>query len=141
MIDINRLVRQVLRMVENALQVQGVCVSTEFEEDVPEIFADPAQLQQVVLNLIKNAIEAMATGPGTERALRVVTTNNTNSTVSLIVQDCGPGITPKSENHIFDPFFTTKSSGMGLGVSISRRIIEDHGGGFQPIQTNTNGCT
>jgi signal transduction histidine kinase len=140
MVNINRLVREVLRMVENDLQVQGVSVSTEFREDVPEILADPTQLQQVVLNLIKNAIEAMATGPGTERALRVVTTNNTNSTVSLIVQDCGPGINPKSENHIFDPFFTTKSSGMGLGLSISRRIIEDHGGDLRLIETSSNGC-
>ena len=141
MVDINRLVRQVLRMVENDLQVQGVSVSTEFQEDVPEILADPTQLQQVVLNLIKNAIEAMATSPGTERALRVVTTNNTTSTVSLIVQDCGPGITPKSENHIFHPFFTTKSSGMGLGLSISRRIIEDHGGDLRLAETTSTGCT
>jgi C4-dicarboxylate-specific signal transduction histidine kinase len=103
--------------------------------------ADPTQLQQVILNLIKNAIEAMTTDPTTIRALRLVTTNNANSTVSLIVQDCGHGITPKNESQIFDPFFTTKSSGMGLGLSISRRIIQDHGGDLRLTETSSNGCT
>jgi nitrogen fixation/metabolism regulation signal transduction histidine kinase len=95
MVDINRLVREVLRMVENDLLVHGVSVSTEFQEDVPQIMADPTQLQQVILNLIKNAIEAMTTGATAIRALRLVTTNNANSTVSLIVQDCGHGIIPR----------------------------------------------
>jgi C4-dicarboxylate-specific signal transduction histidine kinase len=141
MVDINRLVREVLRMVENDLLVHGVSVSTELQEDLPQIMADPTQLQQVILNLIKNAIEAMTTGPTTIRAVRLVTTKNANSTVSLIVQDSGPGITPKNASQIFDPFFTTKSSGMGLGLSISRRIIEDHGGDLRLIETSSNGCT
>jgi len=141
MVDINRLVREVLRMVENDLLVHGVSVSTELQEDLPQIMADPTQLQQVILNLIKNAIEAMTTGPTTIRAVRLVTTKNANSTVSLIVQDSGPGITPKNASQIFDPFFTTKSSGMGLGLSISRRIIEDHGGDLRLIETSSTGCT
>jgi signal transduction histidine kinase len=141
MTKINRLVREVLGMVENDLHVHGVSVSTELQEDLPQIMADPTQLQQVILNLIKNAIEAMTTGPTTIRALRLVTANNANSTVSLIVQDCGHGITPRNASQIFDPFFTTKSSGMGLGLSISRRIIEDHGGDLRLIETSSTGCT
>ena len=141
MIEINRLVREVLRMVENDLQVHGVSVSTEFQEDVPEIMADPTQLQQVVLNLIKNAIEALASGPANIKAIRLVTTSGATSGVSLYVQDTGPGITPKSETSIFDPFFTTKTSGMGLGLSISRRIIEDHGGDLRLTETSSRGCT
>jgi signal transduction histidine kinase len=141
MVDINRLVREVLRMVENDLLVHGVSVSTELQEDVPQIMADPTQLQQVILNLIKNAIEAMTTGATAIRALRLVTTNNANSTVSLIVQDCGHGITPKNASRIFDPFFTTKSSGMGLGLSTSRRIIEGHGGDLRLTETTSTGCT
>ena len=103
--------------------------------------ADPTQLQQVILNLIKNAIEAMAAGPTTIKALRLVTTQDGNSVVSLSVQDTGPGIAPENETHVFDPFFTTKSSGMGLGLSISRRIIEDHGGELRLTKTGSNGCT
>jgi signal transduction histidine kinase len=141
MIEINRLVREVLRMVENELQVHGVSVSTEFQEDVPEIVADPIQLQQVILNLIKNAIEALASGPANIKAIRLITTGGATSGVSLYVQDTGPGITPRSETSIFDPFFTTKTSGMGLGLSISRRIIEDHGGDLRLTETSSRGCT
>ena len=141
MIEINRLVRQVLRMVENDLHVHGVTVSTEFQENLPQIMADPTQLQQVILNLIKNAIEAMAAGPTTIKTLRLVTTQDGNSVVSLSVQDSGPGITPENGTHVFDPFFTTKSSGTGLGLSISRKIIEDHGGELRLTKTSSNGCT
>ncbi len=140
-VDINRLVREVLRMVENDLQVHGVSVSIELQQDIKELTADPTQLQQVVLNLVKNAIEAMATGPPTKRHLRLVTTETRNSTLSLVVQDFGPGINSKSEPQVFDPFFTTKASGMGLGLSISRRIIENHGGDLQLVETSSNGCT
>jgi C4-dicarboxylate-specific signal transduction histidine kinase len=95
----------------------------------------------VILNLVKNAIDELAlVGPTKIRAIRVVTTGS-NSGVSLLVQDTGPGIAPKSEANIFDPFFTTKSSGMGLGLSISRRIIEDHGGDLRLIETSSTGCT
>jgi signal transduction histidine kinase len=128
-------------MVENDLQVHGVAVSTEFEQDVQHTIADPTQLQQVVLNLVKNAIEAMAAGPATKRALRLVTTKTGQSTLSLVVQDLGPGINVKDERRVFDPFFTTKSSGMGLGLSISRRIIESHGGDLRLIETSSSGST
>ncbi len=128
MIDINHLVRQVLRMVENDLHFHGVSVSTEFQEDLPQIMADLTQLHQVILNLIKNAIEAMAAVPTPMKTLRLVTTQDANSVVSLSVRDSGPGINPENWTHVFDPFFTTKSFGMGLGLSISRKITEAHGG-------------
>ncbi len=140
-IEINDLVQQVLRMVENDLRVQGVTVSTEFEDDLPQITGDRTLLQQVILNLVKNAIEAMGTVPATIKALRLVTTQDGSSVVSLSVQDSGPGITPENGTHIFDPFFTTKSSGTGLGLSISRKIIQDHGGELRLTKTNSNGCT
>jgi signal transduction histidine kinase len=140
-IEINRLVRQVLQMVENDLHVQGVTVSTEFQQGLPQIMADRTLLQQVILNLIKNAIEAMATGPTAVKTLRLVTTQNANSVVSLSVRDSGPGITPENGTHVFDPFFTTKSSGTGLGLSISQRIIDDHGGELRLTETSSNGCT
>jgi signal transduction histidine kinase len=139
-IEINRLVQQVLRMVENDLQVQAVTVSTELQKDLPQITGDRTLLQQVILNLIKNAIEAMAAGPTAIKALRLVTAQDGNSGVSLSVQDSGPGITPENGTHVFDPFFTTKSSGTGLGLSISRKIIEDHGGDLRLAKTSLNGC-
>jgi signal transduction histidine kinase len=142
MTDINRVVREVLRMVENDLHdVQGVSVSTEFQEDVPQIVADPTQLQQVILNLVKNAIDAIAIGPTTQKAIRLITAYDRKSVVSIYVQDTGPGITLDNETQVFDPFFTTKPSGMGLGLSISRRIIEEHGGNLRLTETTSKGCT
>jgi len=140
MVEINRLAREVLRMVENDLHVHGVSVSTEFQEDVPQVRADPIQLQQVILNLVKNAIDAMAVGPTTIRAIRLVTTYDGKSVASVYVQDTGPGVTLDNETRVFDPFFTTKTSGMGLGLSISRRIIEDHGGNLRLTETSSKGC-
>jgi C4-dicarboxylate-specific signal transduction histidine kinase len=141
MIEINRLVREVLRMVENDLNINGVSVSTEFQEDLPQITGDRTQLQQVILNLVKNAIEAMTAGPTAVKALRLVTTQDANSVVSLSVQDSGSGITPENGSHVFDPFFTTKTSGMGLGLSISQKIIADHGGDLRLTKIGSNGCT
>ena len=141
MVEINRLAREVLQMVENDLRVHAVSVSTEFQEDVPQLRADPLQLQQVILNLVKNAIDAIAIGPATQKAIRLITTYDGKSIVSIFVQDTGPGIALDSQTQLFDPFFTTKHSGMGLGLSISRRIIEDHGGNLRLTETSATGCT
>jgi signal transduction histidine kinase len=141
-VEINSLIREVLRMVENDVRVQGTSISPELEENLPQIAGDQIQLQQVILNLVKNAIDALALlGPARMKAIRVVTTRVSNSSVSILVQDTGPGINPESEANIFDPFFTTKSSGMGLGLSISRRIIEDHGGELRLTEASSKGCT
>ena len=127
-------------MVEHDLHVHGISVSTEFQEDVPQVRADPIQLQQVILNLVRNAIDAIEIGSITIKAIRLVTTYDGKSVVSLYVEDSGPGITTENETQIFDPFFTTKPSGMGLGLSISRRIIEDHGGNLRLTETSSKGC-
>jgi C4-dicarboxylate-specific signal transduction histidine kinase len=79
--------------------------------------------------------------PTTIKAIRLITTHDGKSAVSLYVQDAGPGVTLDNETQIFDPFFTTKHSGMGLGLSISRRIIEDHGGNLRLTETTSKGCT
>ena len=140
MVEINRLAAEVLTMVEHDLQVHGVSVSTEFEEEVPLVRADLIQLQQVVLNLVRNAIDAIANGPTTTKAIRLMTTYDGKSVVSIYVQDTGPGIALENETQIFDPFFSTKPSGMGLCLSISRRIIEEHGGDLRLAETSSTGC-
>jgi signal transduction histidine kinase len=131
----------VLGMVENDLHVHGVSVSTEYQADIPQVRADPIQLQQVILNLVRNAIDAIEVGPATRKAIRLITTHGGRSVVSIYVQDTGPGITLDNEHQIFDPFFTTKATGMGLGLTISRRIIEDHGGDLRLTETSSTGCT
>jgi signal transduction histidine kinase len=118
-----------------------VSVTTEYQENLPQINADRIQLQQVILNLIKNAIDAMdATTPG-KRRLRLLTSYNGNSVVSLYIQDSGPGISARDQDGVFAPFFTTKSTGMGLGLSICRTIVEDHGGTLRVAKTDSHGTS
>ena len=103
--------------------------------------ADHTQIQQVILNLVKNAIDAMAAGPATTKALRLSMAQDANSVISLFIEDTGSGINPENVTNVFDPFFTTKSSGMGLGLSISRTIVEDHGGDLRLTKNGSDGCT
>jgi C4-dicarboxylate-specific signal transduction histidine kinase len=86
------------------------------------------QLQQVILNLITNAIEAMSFVSGRDRHLAIVTRFEQQTSIAITIEDAGSGIDPVHLDHIFDPFFTTKSNGMGLGLAISRSIVEAHGG-------------
>jgi len=125
MVEINRLAREVLRMVEHDLQVQGVSISTEFQEDVPQVRAEPIQLQQVILNLVKNAIDAIAIGPTAIKAIRLITTSDGKSVVSIYVQDTGPGIALDNETQVFDPFFYDQAFRNGIGTF---HFSEDHRG-------------
>jgi signal transduction histidine kinase len=93
-----------------------------------EVIGDRVQLQQVLFNLTMNAIEAMSSETGRERHLTIVSGVGENAEVSITVADTGSGIDPAHLDRIFDPFFTTKSTGMGLGLSICRSIVEAHGG-------------
>jgi signal transduction histidine kinase len=140
-LHLNDLTQQVLSVAQPDLQAHEVSVATEYQESLPQISADRIQLQQVILNLIKNAIDAMdATTPG-ERRLRLLTGYNGNSVVSLYIQDSGPGISATDQDSIFAPFFTTKPTGMGLGLSICRTIVEDHGGTLRVAKTSSRGTS
>src|SRR5262249_20268570 len=105
-----------------------VAVKTDFDHDLLPVRADRVQLQQVVLNLITNAVEAMSTVEGPPRLLTVSTRPHERDGVLIRVQDSGPGIDPGGLERIFDAFFSTKSSGMGMGLFICRSIVEAHGG-------------
>jgi signal transduction histidine kinase len=138
--DLNGVARQVLGMLEHDLHEHSVSVSTNFQENLPQIMADRTQLQQVVLNLVRNAIDAMQSRPINMRSLWLVTTYDGNSVVTLSVQDSGPGIDSGDEARIFDAFYTTKPSGLGLGLSICRKIVEAHGGELQLARKGSTGC-
>jgi signal transduction histidine kinase len=140
-VDLNELTRQALSLAQHDLQTYGVSVTTEYREDLPKIYADRTRLQQVILNLIKNGIEAMDSIKFGTKRLRLVTGFDGNSMVSLSVQDSGPGIGDTDRNNIFDPFFTTKPTGMGLGLSICRTIVQDHGGSLQLTKTGSHGSS
>jgi signal transduction histidine kinase len=131
--------REVLGLLQHDLESSQVTVATEHLVNLPPVRADRIQLQQIVLNLVKNAIEAMSSVPSGSRHVRVVTRLNGNSTVLLSVQDSGHGITAEHQGRIFDPFFTTKPTGMGLGLAICRTVAQDHGGNLRLVETSSHG--
>ena len=138
-LDVNDLVDQVIALSERDLQINEVIVTTEYRDDLPQIRGNRILLQQVLLNLVRNAVEAMATVNRRARCLRVVTRPHGGSTVLLSIEDSGPGISEENRKRIFDSFFTTKPAGTGLGLSICRTIIEDHGGELKLAATNAQG--
>jgi PAS domain S-box-containing protein len=127
-VNIRLLVSNVLALARGELESHQVSLSNEMPDELPEVMAARVQLQQVILNLIMNAIEAMSSVTGRERHLRIRSTLDQPASVTIVVEDTGTGIDPGHRDRIFDPFFTTKPHGMGLGLSICRSIIEAHGG-------------
>jgi signal transduction histidine kinase len=125
-IDINKLIFTVLAIVRHELQMHGVELRTEFDESLPALEGDRVQLQQVILNLVMNAIEAMqSVAP---RILSIRSSVSRPNIVHVAVEDTGTGIDPSTHAHIFRPMFTTKERGMGIGLSICRSIIDSHSG-------------
>jgi signal transduction histidine kinase len=140
MIHLDDVARQVLSLVRPDLLLNEVSVATEFQNDLPEVHADRTLIQQVVLNLVRNAIDAMGTKPAPARYLRLTTSVNGHSSVLLSIQDTGPGIAGEKIERVFEPFFTTKPTGMGLGLSICRTVVQDHGGSLRLAKSDPSGC-
>jgi signal transduction histidine kinase len=127
-LDFNQLVEEVLIFVRGEIDEHSIVLQTRLQEDLPKIFADRIQLQQVVLNLVLNGIDAMTSVGDRERQLKLRSEQDDESTVSFSVEDAGKGIDTDIKDRIFEAFFTTKSHGMGMGLSICRSIIASHGG-------------
>jgi PAS domain S-box-containing protein len=126
-LDVNAVIREVLTLTGNELLRGGVTVRTELAADVPAVLGDRVQLQQVLLNLILNGVDAMNTITDRPRDLLVRSSKHSDG-VLIEVHDSGAGIDPERAVHIFEPFFTTKPQGTGMGLSVGRSIVEAHGG-------------
>lgn len=125
--DLNELSLDVLLLVQTEARRRGAAVEFAPADGLPLVRGDRIHLQQVLLNLVINALEAMADGAG-EKRVTVHTTANENGSVEIAVSDTGTGIPPDRLPRLFDPFFSTKKEGMGLGLSIARSLVEAHGG-------------
>jgi C4-dicarboxylate-specific signal transduction histidine kinase len=127
-VDINEAIREVIEVTRGEAVKNGASVQTALGEGLPLIEGDRVQLQQVVLNLIVNAVQAMGGVADGPRELFITTTRAEPDGVLVAVKDSGPGVAPASLERLFDAFYTTKSEGLGMGLSICRSIIEAHGG-------------
>lgn len=134
-VDLNEAVREVITLSLGELQNSQVILRTELADNLPRISADRVQLQQVVLNLLRNALDAMNTIDDRPRDLLIRTEREENDSVRLSVKDAGVGFAPHTMNKLFDAFYSTKNAGMGVGLAVSRSIIENHQG---RLWTNLN---
>ncbi|WP_439396829.1 PAS domain S-box protein [Bradyrhizobium sp. PMVTL-01] len=140
-LDVNEVVRDVIALVTRELVSHRVTLRTELAAALPRILGDRIQLQQVIINLVMNGIEAMDAVTDRPRELLIRSSKDDLGHVQLAVADCGVGIAEKDADHVLDPFFTTKSSGLGMGLSICRSIVEAHGGRLSLLQNNEPGAT
>ena len=140
-LDMNETIIEVLALVGDETKKRQVAVKTQFANDLSPVSGDRVQLQQVVLNVVMNAMEAMS-GVDQSRREIVITTQNTDADqVVVSVQDSGMGLDPNAAMKVFEPFYTTKSGGMGMGLSISRSIIQSHGGRLWATSNEGSGAT
>ena len=136
-VDLNQLIHEVLALVQGALEKHGVVVCTELDEALIPVTGNRVQLQQVLFNLVTNAIEAMELVA--DRRVLVKSELESGGGVRVTVEDSGSGIDPKVIDQIFTSFFTTKTDGMGMGLSICQAIIESHGGRLWVSPSATRG--
>ena len=139
-INVNEIALEVLQSLRTEFKEHGITACPELASGIPLIQGNRGQLQQVILNLVHNAIEAMDAKADRIRVLRLRTARNGTDAIVVAVQDSGPGIEPKQLDGIFDAFVTTKAHGMGLGLAICRMIVERHGGQLTASSDGRNGA-
>ena len=140
-LDVNDVIRDVVPLIGTEVRSHAVSLRLDLASALPPVLADRVQLQQVVINFVMNAIEAMASVADRPRQLVIGSRPHEGGHVSVDVQDTGVGIDPNSVSQLFSAFFTTKAGGMGMGLSISRSIIEAHGGRLWATPNATHGAT
>ena len=140
-LDINQTVQEVILLVQIEAAHKGVALRTELAADLPPVLGDRVELQQVILNLVVNGIEATTSVADGRRELLIRSRQHGSDQVLVAVQDSGMGLDPKNMERIFDAFYTTKSQGLGMGLAISRSIVENHGGKLWAVPNDGPGAT
>ena len=139
-VEFNHLVDSTIALLRHQLIERRVTVQTDLANSLPDINGDPVQLQQVLLNLIMNAMDAMTSTPNALRRIEICTRATTAGTVEVYLKDHGPGIKAADRKRVFVPFYTTKNHGLGLGLSICSTIIEKHGGTIELRNDDSGGA-
>jgi two-component system, LuxR family, sensor kinase FixL len=139
-LDLNGVVDEVAQLVRNDVVVRNVPMRLDLATGLPRVRGDRVQLQQVVLNLVLNGLEAMREVNGREPAL-VIRTSRAGATVTVAIEDSGTGIEMQDVEQIFQPLYTTKTEGLGMGLAIARTIIDAHGGQLRALNNVAGGAT
>ncbi len=140
LIDLNAMIRDCLAFLRHECEAKGVRVQLQLAAHLPAVQGDRVQLQQVVVNLVVNAIQAMEAAGGTPRTITVSTASGTDDSLHLRVSDSGPGIPEADMPRLFESFFSTKEAGMGIGLAICRSIIAAHGGTISAANAQAGGA-
>jgi|SRR5712664_80469 len=138
---LNDAVQEVLALAQAEVRRNAVVLRPELAGDLPSVLGDRVQLQQVVLNLVMNGIEAMSAVDDRPRVLVIRTERVERDQVRVTIQDSGVGLDPNHGQQIFKAFYSTKNGGMGMGLSISRSIVENHGGRLWAVPRDRPGAT
>jgi signal transduction histidine kinase len=138
--ELGELIAAALKLVEMESGIANIRIEPAISPELPPVFVDGIQIQQVVLNLTRNAIEAIEGAGIASSVIKVAVVGSAKNEIAVSVADCGPGIAPKDANLIFDPFYSTKRAGLGVGLSISRAIVEAHGGRLWSAPNEGGGC-
>jgi signal transduction histidine kinase len=141
LLDLNEVTREVITLSLSELQRSRVMLRAELGDGLPLVTGDRVQLQQVILNLLLNAADAMSGIEDRQRELVIRTECDQDDSVRLSVQDAGVGFEPQGVERFFEAFYTTKSGGMGIGLSVSRSIIESHHGRLWAVPNDGPGAT
>jgi C4-dicarboxylate-specific signal transduction histidine kinase len=140
LVDVNEIIREMIILLRGETTRYNIVVETDLAADLPQFLADRVQLQQVLMNLMVNGIEAMKDADGT-RELAIRSKRMESEQIVVSVSDTGAGLPPEHMEHIFNAFFTTKPHGTGMGLRISRSIIESHGGRLWAVNNSPRGAS
>jgi signal transduction histidine kinase len=138
--DVNELIREMIALLRSETNRYSIPVRAELNVDLPKVMADPVQVQQVVMNLIMNSIDAMKDVDQT-REIAIQSRLAEDQQLMISISDTGVGLPPQQKDKIFDAFFTTKPHGIGMGLRISRSIVESHGGRLWAAENSPHGAT
>jgi len=139
--DINDIVQASLSFIETEIKQHHIAIHLDLDREMCAIQVDSIQIEQVILNILLNGIDAMKSMPQKSRELTVQTLINANQDIEVMIKDIGVGLTDEATEHLFDSFFTTKPEGLGIGLSLSRRIVEAHGGQLWASSNPEKGAT
>jgi C4-dicarboxylate-specific signal transduction histidine kinase len=140
-LDCNLVLREIVALTQSEMAQRGTSLQTDLAANLPAVTGDRVQLQQVLLNLVMNALDAMSTLSDRPRVVRIRTAKTEPNSILVAVEDSGVGLDPKQMARLFDAFYTTKAEGLGMGLSISRSIVEAHGGKLWATPNTGHGAT